>query len=295
MTDGPSDPPGSVTVHFVRVGRFGDDGRVDSDTAAYYELGLEHSRLFLDGRPGLEYTRTLELLGRLLPPAPARLLDVGGGTGVYAVALAERGYTVHVVDPIPVHVERTLEHARERGIAGVMASLGDARDLRLFDGDHDAVLLLGPLYHLVDADDRALAWREAVRVTKPGGVVVAVGISRYASLIDGLKRRLLDDPVFRSMVARDLRDGQHRNPDVTNRPELFTTAYFHLPAELENEARASGLRDVQLYAVEGCAGILEDPDQQENQLFAARATESEPALMAASSHILVAGTTPAST
>lgn len=260
--------------------------------AAYYDLGLEDARLFANGHPRLEYLRTLELLDRLLPPAPGRLLDVGGGTGVYALPLAERGYTVHVVDPVEAHVDRTRQHARERGVTGVSASLGDARDLDAVGTGYDAVLLLGPLYHLVQADDRALAFREAVRVTRPGGVVVAVGISRYASLIDGLRRRVLDDPAFRSIVERDLRDGQHRNPDVRGQPQYFTTAYFHLPAELEREAQAGGLRDVQLYAVEGPSWIIEDPDDLENQLFAARAVESEPALVAASSHILVTGTTP---
>lgn len=260
--------------------------------AAHYELGLEESRLFVDGYPRLEYLRTLELLDRLLPPAPARLLDVGGGTGVYAVPLAERGYTVHVVEPIEAHVERARQHALERGVAGVSAALGDARDLKAFGTGYDGVLLLGPLYHLVHADDRALAFREAVRVTRPGGVVVAAGISRYASLIDGLRRRVLGDPAFRSIVERDLRDGQHRNPDVRGQPEYFTTAYFHLPAELEREARACGLRDVKLYAVEGPSWIVEDRADIENQLFVARAVESEPALMAATSHILVAGTTP---
>jgi ubiquinone/menaquinone biosynthesis C-methylase UbiE len=268
---------------------------VDPDVAAHYELGLEESRLFVDGRPRLEYLRTLELLDRLLPPAPARLLDVGGGTGVYAVPLAERGYTVHVVDPVEAHVERARQHAQERGVTGVSASLGDARDLHAFGTGYDAMLLFGPLYHLVHADDRALALREAVRVTRPGGVVVAVGISRYASLIDGLRRRILDDPAFRSIVERDLRDGQHRNPDVRRQPEYFTTAYFHLPAELEREARDGGLCDVRLYAIEGPSWIVEDPDDIDNQLFAARAAESEPALMAASSHILVAGTTPTHT
>jgi SAM-dependent methyltransferase len=272
-----------------------DDCRVDPDVTAHYELGLEESRLFVDGHPRLEYLRTLELLDRLLPPAPARLLDVGGGTGVYAVPLAERGYIVHVVDPIEAHVERTRQYALERGVTGVSAGLGDARDLGAFGTGYDGVLLLGPLYHLVDADDRARAFREAVRVARPGGVVVAVGISRYASLIDGLRRRVLADPAFRSIVERDLRDGQHRNPDVRSRPEYFTTAYFHLPAELELEARACGLGDVQLYAIEGPSWILEDPDDIENQLFAARAVESEPALMGATSHLLVAGTTPAHT
>jgi len=124
---------------------------------------------------------------------------------------------------------------------------------------------------------------------------VATGISRYASLLDGLKRRALADPVFRSMVERDLVDGQHRNPDVSGRPELFTTAYFHHPAELEHEARSSGLCNVQLYAVEGPAWLVEAVDELESQLFVARAVEVEPALMAASSHVLVAGTTPLST
>ena len=143
---------------------------------------------------------------------------------------------------------------------------------------------------LTDPDDRALALTEAVRVTRPGGVVVAVGISRFASLLDGLKRRTLDDPTFRTIVERDLRDGQHRNPHAEGRPEFFTTAYFHTPPELENEARAAGLRDVRLLAVEGPAWILEDHDDLDNQLFAARATESEPTLVGASSHLLVTGT-----
>lgn len=69
---------------------------VDPDVTTYYDLGLEESRLFVDGHPSLEYVRTLDLLERLLPPAPARILDVGGGTGVYAVPLGERGYTVAV-------------------------------------------------------------------------------------------------------------------------------------------------------------------------------------------------------
>lgn len=268
---------------------------IDADVAAHYALGLEESRLFVDGRPRLGYLRTLELLDRVLPPPPARVLDVGGGTGVYAAPLCERGYSVHVVDPIPLHVERATEVARERGLDGLTASLGDARDLRAFGSGYDAVLLLGPLYHLIDHDDRARAFGEAVRVARPVGVVVAVGISRFASLIDGLKRRILDDPTFRAIVERDLRDGQHRNPDAETRPEFFTTAYFHLPADLEREARAAGLCDVELFAIEGPSWILEDPDDLDSQLFAARAAESEPALMAATGHIMVAGTTPATT
>ena len=171
------------------------------------------------------------------------------------------------------------------------AMLGDARDLASTGTGYDAVLLLGPLYHLTDRADRVRAFTEAIRVAKPGGVVVAVGISRFASLIDGLKNGWLDDATFRGIVDGDLRDGQHRNPEVVSRPEFFTTAFFHHPDELEAEALASGLREVRLYAIEGPAWILEDSADLESQLFAARATESEPALMAATSHIMVVGRT----
>lgn len=266
---------------------------IDDEVAAHYLLGLEEGRLFLGDRPRLEYCRTLELLDRLLPVPPGSVLDVGGATGVYALPLAERGYSVTIVDPIAVQVERANQLADAAGWSHrVQAHVGDARDLAPFGGDHDAVLMLGPLYHLPDGSDRAAAWSQAVRATRPGGSVVAVGISRYASLLDGLKRRILSDPVFRQIVEQDLINGRHRNPDVLGKPEYFTTAYFHQPDELLDEARTAGLVDVQMLAVEGPAWMVEDIDDIENQLFAARAVESDPAVMGVSSHLLVSGRVP---
>lgn len=266
---------------------------VDPDVVAHYELGFEESRLFDDGRPRLEYLRTLELLHRVLPPPPGRIVDVGGGTGVYAVPLAERGYSVHVVEPIDHHVNRVREIAQSQNLANLTADVGDGRDLSGVADRADAVLLLGPLYHLTEATDRARSFDEAVRVVRPGGKVVAVGISRFASLIDGLKRRILHDEVFRGIVEQDLATGQHRNPDVVGRPEFFTTAYFHRPEELAAEARAAGLTEVELFAVEGPGWIVEDADDMENQLYAARAVESERAVLAVTSHFMVVGTRPA--
>ena len=208
---------------------------------------------------------------------------------MYAVALVERGFEVHVVEPIEQHVEQVTDTARRRKLRGLTAELGDARDLSGVVVGADAVLLLGPLYHLTDASDRATALAEARRVVRPGGVVVAVAISRFASLIDGLKRRILDDAVFRPIVQRDLESGQHRNPYVRARPEFFTTAYFHRPEELRDEALDAGLVDVTLLAVEGPGWIVEDGADLDNQLFAARAVESEPALLGATSHIMMIG------
>ena len=125
-----------------------------------------------DGR--LEFMRIQELLRSVLPPAPARVLDVGGATGVHAAWLAQDGYEVELIDIVPAHVRRARELARtlSRRFA---ATLGDARSLAQEDASCDACLLLGPLYHLVRPEDRARALSEAVRVTRPQGVVVACG------------------------------------------------------------------------------------------------------------------------
>ncbi len=264
---------------------------LDPAIAGYYGLGAEESRLFDRGRPRLEFVRTLELLERFLPAAPATVLDVGGGTGVYATVLCERGYVVHLIEPVASHVERASRIAAERALS-LTVGAGDARELDASDGTYDAVLMLGPLYHLVDREDRAKAWAEAVRVARPGGVVVAAAISRFASLLDGLKRGMLSDPVFRGVVAQDLRSGQHRNPDPAGRPMLFTTAYFHLPDELEAEAGEAGLTEVALFAVEGPGWIVEEPNDVASLSDAARAVETERPLMAASAHMIAVGRVP---
>jgi len=124
------------------------------------------------------------------------------------------------------------------------------------------------------------ALREARRVLRPGGVLAAAAISRFASTYDGLLRGHLDEPGFQTIVERDLIDGQHRNP--TRRPEWFTTAYFHLPDELGQEVAEAGLRLDAVLAVEGPGGMLPDvrerladPVRRERVLTAIRRVEAE--------------------
>ena len=116
---------------------------IDPAIESHYGTGYERSRLFPGGRPSLEYVRSVELLDRLLPGPPARLLDVGGGPGTYAAPLARRGYQVHLVDPVPLHVEQARQ-AADTGPVGFTAALGDARKLAEPDWSQDAVLLFGP-------------------------------------------------------------------------------------------------------------------------------------------------------
>jgi ubiquinone/menaquinone biosynthesis C-methylase UbiE len=223
------------------------------------------------------------------------VLDVGGGAGIYALPLAREGYSVHLIDPVPLHVEQAKAGSLgqpEAPLAG--AEVGDARSLSQASETVDAVLLLGPLYHLTSREDRLQALREARRVVRPGGMVLAAAISRFASTLDGLFNGFLADDEFEAIVKRDLGEGQHRNPD--ERPGWFTTAYFHRPAELREEAEEAGLVLDGLFGIEGPAWAMrdldawiEDPARRAKLLDAVRRVEAEPDLLGASAHLLLAG------
>jgi ubiquinone/menaquinone biosynthesis C-methylase UbiE len=276
----PDDPPRS------------DTSRADADdVAAYYARGLERDRL-AEGQGALEFTRTQTLLERYLPAPPAVVADIGGGPGRYAIWLAERGYRVHLIDPVPLHVEQARAAVGSRPVAALAsAEVGDARALRLPEASADAVLLLGPLYHLPERADRVQALTEARRVCRRGGVVIAAAISRFASTLDGLRGGYLEDPAFAAVAAGDLRNGRHRNP--TGDPAYFTTAYFHRPEDLAAECAAAGLTHEATLAVEGAAWLLPDLDarlaneRRRAVLLAALASlETEPALLGVSAHLL---------
>lgn len=248
----------------------------------YYDRGGERTRL--DGT--LELLRTKVLLDRLLPDPPASVLDVGGAFGVYAAWLAERGHRVRLVDPVPLHVES----ARANGID---AERGDARELAEPDGGWDAVLLFGPLYHLLDRADRVRAFAEARRVVRPGGVVLAATISRWASTYEVLLNNMGEVPGFLDLMRTDLATGARRG--TLDLADGFTSVYFHRPDELPGEVADAGLHLDDLYAVEGMAhwmpgvaGRLSDPHSRALVLEILARTEREPSTFGATAHVLVA-------
>jgi ubiquinone/menaquinone biosynthesis C-methylase UbiE len=261
---------------------------MDEAVVRHYETIHEEERIS-QGLGQIELIRTQEILHRFLPDPPAKVLDVGGGTGIHASWLADEGYDVHVVDLTPGHVDTV---APQLGPRGVTAELGDARSLTQPDNTFDVALVLGPLYHLTDRHDRVGALREAARVVRRDGLVVVAAINRFASLFDGLARGFLSDDRFKTIVQRDLRDGQHRNP--TGEPHWFTTAFFHRPEDLEGEADEAGLRVLGLFGIEGLAAWLPQldavwatADGRETILDAVRATESEVSLRGLSPHMLL--------
>ena len=264
-----------------------------SEVSAYYATFPEESRLEF-GVFRLEFERTREILARVLPGPPARIVDVGGGAGAYALWLAAQGYDVHLLDASPRLVEEARRRSSKSAAPIASLSVADARRLPQEDGSAAAVLVMGPLYHLPSASDRLASLREAFRVLARDGTVVVAAISRYASALDGLARKLSLDPRFVKIRDRDLADGQHRND--TDNVEYFTTAYFHRPEDIRAELDVTGFREVSVLGVEGPGWTLvdfdarwEDPELRKDLLAVARALESEPSILGVSAHLLGIG------
>src|SRR6266567_3309288 len=175
---------------------------INREVTEHYANGRERERLSRFAGV-LEFARTQELIRRYAPPPPAVVYDIGGGTGPYAFWLGDQGYQVHLLDILAVHVELARQEAQHhQPLASIEQS--DARQVQRADDSADVALLLGPLYHLIEREDRLQALREAARVLRPGGTLFTVAISRYASLLDGLFRGHLDDPTFVEIVRNDL-------------------------------------------------------------------------------------------
>ncbi len=173
--------------------------------------------------------------------------------------------------------------------------LGDARHLPFADASVDAVLLMGPLYHLLERRDRMAAIREALRVLRSDGVLFAAGISRYAGVLDALVFHPGIGPALAEMRHRAMLTGRYYN--TSGDPRYFVTAYFHRPEDLAGEVAEAGGADAQVFGIEGPGWLVsdfdrrwEDPAQREELMTAARRVESEPAIRGVSAHMLAVAT-----
>jgi SAM-dependent methyltransferase len=260
----------------------------------YYELGKEADRLAESAQGRLEFDRTREIVLRSLPPAPATVADIGGGPGRYALWLADLGYRVIHRDLMPLHVGQVTAAAGPD--SWIESGVADARELDLADGCVDAVLLLGPLYHLEREADRLQALREAGRIVRPGGMVFAAAISRWAARLDGILRLRLyqSAPQMIDMVDRVERTGV-LEPLL---PGSFC-GYTHRPDQLRQEVLAAGLEVTDLVCVEGASFLLgdlaermADPGAWRIVLEAARAHERVPELTGIGTHLLATARRP---
>ena len=147
-----------------------------------YARGREIDRLFGSKADNAEFIITNKYIGRYLHEG-ARVIDIGAGAGAYSRHLTAQGYAVDALDLHPLHVEQLTEALKDYDSA--RAFQADAADLSAFpDNSYDLVLLLGPIYHLPDTEQRLAAISEALRVAKKGAPVFTAFCLQDAPLIE---------------------------------------------------------------------------------------------------------------
>lgn len=268
---------------------------IDKEVLAAYDAGIEKNRL----RTGLgliEFERTKEILLEKLPPPPAVIYDIGGGYGEYAYFLAALGYEVYLYDLSEKNTAMAREMEGQFPVGLKAAEVADAREIDRPDGSGDAVLLLGPLYHITEYGERQAALKECLRLLKPGGLLAAAAITRYATTLWSVtsygENGYLDEPEFCEMLEHEIKTGHHiKNPK--SRYKGMGRSYFHLPDEFKEEIDASGFTDTQVLGVIGPCWLVpgldthwRDLNKRESLLAVVRLLEKEKSLLGLSTHLL---------
>jgi S-adenosylmethionine-dependent methyltransferase len=224
---------------------------------AFYDRNAQNEWDRLD-RHRTEFAITLRAFEEHMPPPPLDVLDIGGGPGRYSIALAKRGYKVTLMDLSKRCLEFAKGKALESGIELTDYRHGTALDLSTFlDESFGVVVLMGPLYHLLEEDRRLRAIREARRVLKSNGLLFATIITRYAPVRWAAK----NEPELVEQERKILETGIWR-PSLDGTPSQarvgFTDSYFANPVEMRQLMESEKFETLDLVACEGVISLIEE-------------------------------------
>lgn len=222
---------------------------------SFYESNVEMEWTRLD-RHRTELALTARALEEFLPLSSA-VLDCGSGPGRYSLLLASLGHRVTLLDISEESLGFARAKAEEEGVRFEECVCASATDLSMFeDASFDGVLVMGPLYHLLDAQDRAACLGEARRVLRSGGLIFATFLVRYSALRDVAKydpEWLVDYP---DDAKRILEDGIYTFEGRDNPP--FTDFWSIRPGEVAPMMQKAGFETVALMAQEGLVSMIEE-------------------------------------
>lgn len=262
---------------------------IDEDVLAGYNSGIEKGRLHR-GLGLIEFERTKEVLLEKLPPAPAVIYDIGGGYGEYSFWLASLGYDVYLYDIANENIRMANEWGKELRINLKEMKVADARSIDRPTASADAILLFGPLYHIVEYEERILCLMECHRLLKPNGLLFTANITRYSTMPKYVAsydhKPYIDNAEFYEMLENTVKTGIH-----TKKP--MGLAYFHTPAELKKELEAIDFKNIDLRGIIGPCWLIRNLDEawrdeskREVIMRVVRLLEKEESLLGVSTHFL---------
>jgi 2-polyprenyl-3-methyl-5-hydroxy-6-metoxy-1,4-benzoquinol methylase len=261
-----------------------------SDIAEFYNKDpqKEHHRL---EEHQLEFDLTWRFLDAYLP-SQGEILEIGAGTGHYTLGLVQRGYAVTEVDFSEENLKACRAYLAQAGVEDkAQYILGDARYLQnVPEKEYDAVLMMGPLYHLVEESDRQMAVGQALAHLRPGGLIFSAFISRYGCWGHVLKNipQLIE-------YREEIRTVLSRGTDSRDWPKGGFRAYYATVAEIAPLHESLGFETLKVVGVEPC---ISADDESYNKLEGERRKlfldlfykiSAEPSIVGASSHLLYIG------
>lgn len=261
----------------------------------YYKYFDEQNRLQSSGSGRLEFETTMEVLHGFLPEK-GKILDLGGGAGAYSFPLADEGYSVTLADLSEELIDKAREYGKGRPLSPESYDIVNATDLsRYADEEFDAVILLGPLYHLLEASEREKCVSEAGRVLKSGGVIFAGFIPRLSGTV-GIIDRYFNHPnqVNAETLRQTFGTGKFRNLTDAG----FQEGYYPTSDEIEELFSANGFSRMLLRSLRGIGYGKEDAlyrlEKEDPEMYAAakqllNETSTDRAIVETCSHAVYVG------
>ena len=234
----------------------------------YYRYFDEQNRLMSSNSGRLEFETTMDILHEFLPEE-GKILDLGGGAGAYSFPLSDEGYFVYLADLSEELISKAKEHGKELDSPLASYDVVNATDLTAYDDEQfDAIILLGPLYHLLESSERMHCVSEVNRVLKKSGIVFASFIPRLSGSIALLDRYFNHpDQVNAETLKQAFKSGKFNNMTDAG----FQEGYYPSINEIEELFSANGFEKKLLRSLRGFGYEKEDAlyklEKEDREMF----------------------------